>query len=219
MVDRGHLNELARIRGLMDRSSRFLSLSGWSGIIAGVAALLGAVAARAHYLSIGPGVPTHDAWREASGLMERLGAPEYSAHLRFLIADAVLVLLVTLIGAWWTTRRRGRRIGQPLWDASGKRLALNLAIPLLTGGGFSLALLWHDLVFLIPPSTLIFYGLALLNASKYTLDEVRWLGLCELFLGLVACFRPDAGLLFWAIGFGVLHIVYGAMMYLRHERA
>jgi hypothetical protein len=98
-------------------------------------------------------------------------------------------------------------------------MVINLAMPLAAGGLFCLALIWHGLPGLVAPATLLFYGLALLNASKYTLDEIRWLGLSEVMLGLAASFWVGAGLLFWALGFGVLHIFYGSLMYLRHERS
>ena len=109
-------------------------------------------------------------------------------------------------------------MGQALWDASARRLLVNLMIPLIAGGLFALALLFDGSVLMVPAATLVFYGLALLNASKYTLDEIRWLGLSEAALGVIAAFWPGAGLLFWALGFGVLHIFYGGLMYLRHER-
>ncbi len=109
-------------------------------------------------------------------------------------------------------------MGQGLWDPSARRLMANLFIPLVAGGVFCLALLYYALPGLVPAATLVFYGLALLNASKYTLDEIRWLGVSELVLGCIAAFWIGAGLLFWALGFGVLHIVYGTLMYVRHER-
>ena len=93
-----------------------------------------------------------------------------------------------------------------------------MAVPLAAGGIFCLALLVHGLPALVAPATLVFYGLALINASKFTLDEVRWLGLSELVVGLFAVFVPGHGLLCWSLGFGVLHIGYGTYMYLRYER-
>ena len=60
---------------------------------------------------------------------------------------------------------------------------------------------------------LIFYGMALVNASKYTLGNVRYLGLAEIVLGLLCAALPGYGFWFWVIGFGVLHIVYGSLIY------
>ena len=105
-----------------------------------------------------------------------------------------------------------------MWDASAKRLLWNMMIPLSAGGVFCLALFYYGLPGLVPPATLVFYGLALFNASKFTLDEVKWLGISELVLGIIALFWLQAGLMFWALGFGVLHIFYGGLMYLRYER-
>lgn len=218
MNEQDHLDELSRIRGLMDRSTRFLSLSGLSGVIAGAAALVGAYAAHEHYQAI--------SW---SGRHPLLGAMmsvmpsewlEGAArdHVRFLVIDGLVVLAVALLGALWFTWRRSKRTGQSLWDASARRLMVNLFLPLVAGGLFALALLFNGALLMVPSATLVFYGLALLNASKYTLDEIRWLGLSEAALGVAAAFWPTAGLLFWALGFGVLHIFYGGLMYLRHER-
>lgn len=218
MTQHDPLQELARIRGLMDRSTRFLSLSGLSGVIAGVAALAGAFAAREHHNAL---LWSDDARHHAGSLLAQ-GAMEeqrlWWSHVTFLMADGAVVLTVVLLGAFWFTWRRGKSIGQRLWDASARRMAINLFLPLAAGGLFSLALILHGAVHLVPAATLVFYGLALLNASKYTLDEIRWLGLSEAALGVLAAFWASAGLLFWALGFGVLHIFYGGLMYLRHER-
>jgi hypothetical protein len=146
-------------------------------------------------------------------------AEAYWAHVLNLGGIAVTVLVLAIAGALWFTLRRSRHTGQSLWDASAQRMVINLAMPLAAGGLFCLALIWHGLPGLVAPATLLFYGLALLNASKYTLDEIRWLGLSEVMLGLAASFWVGAGLLFWALGFGVLHIFYGSLMYLRHERS
>lgn len=198
----------------MDRSTRFLSLSGSSGIFAGAVAIAGAAAGRVHYAAIGSQDRIARLQEGGPAMLD----PAYADHVGFLLADALVVLFVALLGAWWFTRRRAGRTGQSLWDASARRLLINMAIPLATGGLFSFALFRHNDAFLVAPATLVFYGTALLNASKYTLDEVRWLGAIEIALGLIACYWPEAALLLWTIGFGLLHIVYGLLMYLRYER-
>ncbi|MBK9177100.1 MAG: hypothetical protein IPM46_12370 [Flavobacteriales bacterium] len=219
MAEHEHLQELARIRGLMDRSTRFLSLSGLSGVIAGVAALVGALAAREHHRALYWNGRTHDLSSIQEYSPARWLDSGIGEHINFLFVDGMLVLMVALLGAFWFTWRRSKSTGQSLWDGSAKRLLWNLMIPLAAGGLFALALLFSGAVLMVPSATLVFYGLALLNASKYTLDEIRWLGLSEAALGVVAAFWPTAGLFFWALGFGVLHIFYGGLMYLRHEHA
>ncbi len=212
MTEQDHLKELGHIRGLMDRSTRFLSLSGLSGIWAGIVALGGAYVAKQYIEAF-----THPSTDPLSyGLIR--GDQRYSVLLGILAGDAVVVLFLALLGSFWFTWRRARRTGQTLWDLSARRLFWNLSVPLIAGGLFCLALLLYGLPGVALSATLIFYGLALLNASKYTLDEIRWLGLSEAALGVVAAFWPSAGLLFWALGFGVLHIFYGGLMYLRYER-
>ncbi len=213
MSDHERLNELARIRGLMDRSTRFLSLSGLSGVIAGSIALLGALVAQ-RYMHAQPVISDDPLTYSTRGAV----VPSYWEHIFILGGIAVAVLVLALTGAAWFTWRRSKLTGQGLWDRSAQRLLVNLMIPLFAGGIFCIALLMYGLPGLVPAATLVFYGLALLNASKYTLEEIRWLGLCELFLGLVAAFWIGAGLMFWALGFGVLHIFYGAVMYMRYER-
>ena len=205
-------SDLAHIRTLMDRSTRFISLSGLSGVFAGVVALAGAWVAQHHvaaYAALPGDALTYGTLRQ--GLLDNDGL------LITLLLDAVTVLVLALVGATWFTWRRSKRLGQELWDQAARRLMWNLLIPLAAGGLVCLALMYHGLPGLVAPATLVFYGLALLNASKYTLDEIRWLALSELVLGVIACYWIGAGLMFWALGFGVLHIVYGGLMWMRHE--
>ncbi|QNP50812.1 hypothetical protein H9L05_11510 [Hymenobacter qilianensis] len=121
-------------------------------------------------------------------------------------------------GAYYFTRRRAKQDRVQLWSPLGRRLALSLAIPLVAGGLFCLAIYLQGAAGLVVPGMLLFYGLALLNASKYTLEEIRWLGLTEIALGLVAVLFPGYGLIFFALGFGLSHIIYGLIMYNRYER-
>lgn len=208
-----HRSDLAHIRQLMDRSTRFISLSGLSGVFAGAVALAGAWMAHRHMSGfLGTRLDTLTYGTSRHGLMDM------DELLMLLLTDAMVVLVVAVLGATWFTWRRSQRMGQGLWDRSAFRLFLNLMIPLSAGGIFCLALMYYGLPGLVPPATLVFYGLALVNASKYTLDEIRWLGLSEIALGLLGLFWLGAGLMFWALGFGVLHIVYGGLMWMRHER-
>ena len=208
------LAQLTEIRAIMERSSRFISLSGLSGVGAGVVALAGA------------GVGHWFLQREygsaygASGFLRLLESTEQERWLvlPYLLLLAAGMIATALTVATFFTLRRARRAGQPLWTALGRRLALSLAVPLVAGGLFCVALFLRGAVSLVVPGLLLFYGLALLNASKYTLDEIRWLGLTQIVLGLVAVLLPGAGLLLFALGFGLGHIGYGLLMYNRYER-
>ena len=134
-----------------------------------------------------------------------------------MVGSIVLVLALSF-GVYFTTRN-ARRKGLPVFDVIAKRMLVNLFIPLVTGGLFCIVLLYHNLLYLVAPSTLVFYGLALINASKYTHNDIRYLGICEIILGLIGLLFAGYGLLIWAFGFGVLHIVYGIVMYNKYERA
>lgn len=206
-----HLETLGDIRSMMERSSRFISLSGLSGVFAGVFALIGAAAAYYHF-NLGFGEPAYYEYSRTAG-----GARNVDFYF-FFFADALLVLGASLIAGVVLTTRKARKKGLPIWDKTAKRLLINMFIPLVSGGLFCLILLKHDIIGLVAPATLIFYGLALINASKYTLNDIRYLGICEITLGLMASLFIGYGLLFWAIGFGVLHIIYGTAMYLKYEK-
>lgn len=203
------LNDLAAIRSLMDKSSRFISLSGFSGIFVGIYALIGAGIA---YFKFG--------YRDDLGFYNERTAHSFEPNklFPFIIADATIVLILSLITAWYFTNRRAKKNNVKLFNKPGLKLISNLFIPLVTGGLFCLILLSQHLLFLIAPSMLIFYGLALINGSKFTLDEIRYLGFMEIALGLIAAANPKFGLLSWCIGFGILHILYGAFMWNKYER-
>jgi hypothetical protein len=206
-----HLQALTDIRSMMERSSRFISLSGLSGVFAGVFALIGAYLAYVriyeYYIDFSDAIRSGN---ENSAMINGL------IWYLFLVAGSVLAASL-LVGVLLTVRN-SRKQGIRTWDNTAKRLLINLAIPLGTGGLFCIIMLYHNDIGLIAPATLIFYGLALINASKYTFNDIRYLGICEIVLGLLASFYIGYGLFFWAVGFGILHIVYGAVMYFKYER-
>ena len=207
-----HLETLSQIRDLMDRSSRFISLSGLSGVAVGSFALLG-VALAYGFLGI---------WPFEKG-------PEYFAiarethkwgmgHYTFFFVTAIFVLFFAVASGIFFTTRKARQKGYQIWDATTKRLLVNLLIPLLTGAVFCFALYYHGQIEFVAPATIVFYGLGLVNASKYTFNDIRMLGILEIILGSVALFYPKYGLEFWGFSFGILHIIYGILMYYKYEK-
>ncbi len=207
-----HLETLSEIRSLMERSSRFISLSGLSGVAAGVFALIGAAMVYL-YLDISP-FETKRLYYAVDPSRIKWGMD----YLTFFLVDATLVFLFALAGGIFFTTRKAKQKGQKIWDPLTKRLLINTAIPLVAGGFYCLGLLYHDLFGLVAPSTLIFYGLACINGSKYTLTDIRYLGISEIILGIIAIFNIGYGLEFWAVGFGFLHIIYGLVMYFKYEK-
>ncbi len=202
--------QLDEIRNLMERSSRFISLSGLSGISAGIVAMLGALFAF-FYLKFDSRYFDTD-WYLVDKIYRIL-----PGKFHLLLLDAFIILIFALAFAILFTTRKAKRKGLKVWTHSTRLMLYNLAVPLVAGGIFCLILINYHFIFLVAPATLIFYGLALLNASKYTLPEIQWLGISEIILGLVACMYVGYGLIFWTAGFGILHIVYGAVMYFRYE--
>jgi hypothetical protein len=208
------LTELREIRSLMERSSRFIGLSGLSGVAAGVCALIGAAVAYM-YLGAQPFEYNHQYVYYVRAVTATKWGLDY---LIFFIADALVTASAAIaLGIYFTTRR-ARKKGQSIWDPTVRRLLFNLGLPLFVGGLFCLALLMHGQLAFVAPATLVFYGLALVNGSKYTLNDVLYLGLTEIVLGLIAMFMLRFGMEFWVIGFGILHIFYGLMMYFKYER-
>jgi hypothetical protein len=204
---RTELETLQDIKKMMERSSRFISLSGLSGIAAGVFALIGAWFAYDH-------IYEYYANYNENGYEGK----EFQKLKLNLLALAAAVLTAALISSFYFTWRRTRHNHLPLWDLTSKRLAINMLIPLITGGLFILAMLQKNLWVYVAPASLIFYGLALVNAGKYTYTDVRYLGYCEIALGLINTQFTGYGLYFWAAGFGVLHIIYGFVMWWKYER-
>ena len=211
---KGGLETLQEIKQMMERSSRFISLSGISGIVAGLCALAGAWTASEAIKKAGLGsgfVRLNDKAVFWSG--------EQYATLRYnLLVIAATTFIAALVSSFIFTYLRSKKTGTPIWGVTARRVMFNVAMPMVTGGIFLLALLQAGHYEFIAPGSLVFYGLALVNASKYTLSEVRYLGYCEIILGLADCWLPGYSLLFWAIGFGILHIIYGTIMWMRYER-
>jgi len=202
-----HLNNLSEIRSLMEKSSTFISLSGLSGISAGIIGLASAIYVYMRFESL------------FSTSRSCTGESDYSSGTVIsLIMIAMIVLILTFALTIFFTTRKAKKKELPVWNSSAKRLVGNLFIPLAAGGVFCLILLYHGIYTLIAPSMLLFYGLSLLNASKYTLSDIKFLGISELALGLLAAYWFQYSLLFWALGFGLLNIIYGTVMYFKYER-
>ncbi|MDR7130601.1 uncharacterized membrane protein HdeD (DUF308 family) [Algoriphagus sp. 4150] len=198
--------ELAEIKSMMERSTRFLSLSGLSGILAGTYALIAAGMAYAWI------------YYPNSPFGYRFSYITEEAILFKLLATALVVLVLSIGTAWILSQQKSKRSAGKFWTSASKRFVMALAIPLIMGGLFCLALFTRGYVIIIAPATLIFYGLALVNASHFTLSDIKYLGFCQLGLGVLSAFFPGYGLVFWALGFGVLHIIYGLIMYYKYDR-
>lgn len=203
------LDTLQDIKRMMERSSRFISLSGLSGIAAGICALIGAWFAKRklddYYI-----------------IYDTTGYGYTDKNFHQLKVDLFLIAMIVLAAAWvsafYFTWRKARHNKLPVWDLTAKRLTINLLIPLVAGGLFIIAMYQNNEWIFITPACLVFYGLALVNASKYTLTDVKYLGLSQILLGLINTQFVGYGLYFWAAGFGILHIVYGFVMWWKYDK-
>ncbi len=199
--------DLASIRSIMERSVKFISLSGLSGVLSGLYALTGAAIA---YKIIYYPLPPFGYFN-----VSILDHPSAIFNLEL---TALIVLVASLVTGFLMSLRKARKLETSLWNATSKQLLRDLLIPLGSGGLFILLLLLREYYILLAPTCLIFYGLALIQASRNTYSEVMYLGLIEILLGLTSAAFPGYGLILWATGFGLMHIVYGTVMYFRYER-
>lgn len=199
-----NMEALREIRSMMERSSRFISLSGWSGISAGLIALAGAWAANERI------EPYFDSYNAATSCA--------SCLKRELMIIAAIVFGAAFISAVLFTYQKSRKQGVSFWGPAARRLVWNTLLPMLVGGALILRMMFLEQYQLVVPSALLFYGLALINASKYTMGEVRYLGYAEILTAIVSMFVVSQGLYFWAFGFGILHIIYGIAMWWKYER-
>jgi hypothetical protein len=201
-AEKDYIRDIAEIRSMMERSSKFVSLSGWAGIMAGIYAISGAYIAHKVF-NFHP---------------DEIIDSSSSAGITDVILLAAFVLVLALGTAIYFSRQRAGKRGEKIWNATAKQLLISMAIPLLTGSILILILIANNMIGWVAPFSLLFYGLALFNASKFTYNAVRVLGLTEIALGLLGSFFVGYGLLFWALGFGLAHIIYGIYVYYRYER-
>jgi hypothetical protein len=210
-----HLDTLQDIKRIMERSSRFISLSGWSGIAAGLCALAGAwlAAGRIHAYKLAYQITDPGYYRGNPACPEC----RYSLAME-LFGIAAGVFIAAIILAFLFTYMRSKKNNLPMWDKTASRLLWNTLVPIAVGGIVIINQLTETHYLLVAPLCLVFYGLGLVNGSKYTLGEVKYLGYGQILLGLVNLWNPGYGLFFWAMGFGVLHIIYGIVMWWKYER-
>jgi len=204
-MNTNYLNDIKEIKSLMESRSRFLSLSGLSGILSGIYALIGAFVAN-HLATNSNSIAYNDV---RQGILSPI-------VIKLFIVAAV-VFICALITAYYFTYRRAKGKQQKVWTKATYKTLVSFCIPFITGALVTIILLAKGQFYYIAAFTLIFYGLALYSAGVYTYKDVQWLGISEVLTGLLALMYAGYGLYFWAFGFGILHIVYGAIMYLKYD--
>jgi hypothetical protein len=206
------LEDLQHIKKMMEKSSRFISLSGLSGISAGLCALIGAWVAHPYVFG------QKDFIMNTEAAIAQAMSNDYSIILNtYLFWIAAATFVAAFASAFFFTFIKSKKDGTPLWGNTAKRLMINVSIPIAVGGLFLFRMMHYGTFGLVAPGCLIFYGLGLINASKYTLDEIRYLGYFQIVIGIINLWFVGYGLYFWAMGFGVLHILYGVYMWMKYE--
>lgn len=201
MSSEDYLKDISEIKNLMNKSSKFISLSGLSGILAGIYALIGAAFAYWFFTLDGNQYIIID-----------------SKIFNFIVLDLLIVGLLSIGTAIFLTTKKAKKNREKIWDSVTRRLLFHFIVPLLAGGIYILIILNQQRYGQTSALMLLFYGLALLNASKYTLGDVKYLGYTQIVLGLICAIFPGYGFWFWTIGFGIMHIVYGAVMHYKYDR-
>ncbi|MGB7785331.1 MAG: hypothetical protein WBL27_04445 [Salinimicrobium sp.] len=202
-----YIKDISEIRSMMERSTRFLSLTGWAGIMAGIYALAGTYIAYLLYYSQPEGF-----------LYSSFERQEVTANMLSLVSLGTLILVLAVGTAVYLSYRKARKNGQPLWNPVARRLVSSMAIPLVAGGILILLLMFQGFIGLAAPLSLIFYGLALVNAGRFTFDELRSLGITQVVLGLLSSWFIGYALLLWGLGFGLMHIAYGIYMQQKYDK-
>ena len=201
MSSEDYLRDISEIKQLMNKSSKFISLSGLSGILAGIYALIGA--GFAYWL----------VKQNGNGYLILEGETFY-----LVLIDFVLVGVLSIGTAIYLTTKKAKKNNQKIWDSLTQRLLTSFIIPLLAGGIYIIIILNQQRYGQTGALMLLFYGLALLSASKYTLGDVKYLGYTQILIGLVSAILPGYGFWFWVLGFGIMHIVYGTVMYFKYDK-
>ncbi|MFD1551063.1 hypothetical protein DNU06_04320 [Putridiphycobacter roseus] len=207
---RSPIEDLKDIRIMMESTTKFLSLSGLSGIVAGIIALLGALLAQnlmQNFFNLG-------LYHTISGKMNEAYHTLAISLFFTAIGTLVLALGFGLLFTYLKAKKLNHHLNKPITI----KLLKSLFTPLIFGGIFILLMYRQGAFTLIAPATLLFYGLALLNASKYLNVEIKYMAISELILGLLAAYFVNNSLIFWSIGFGILHIFYGSIMYFKYDR-
>ncbi len=214
MGNKEQLDQIKDIKKMMDKASRFSSISSLSIIIAGIFALIGAF----FIYSDLEFVLNDGKLISYSDLIEGDVGEDLSRKLKFLLIIGSLIFFSSLAVCYILSNRKAKHENVDFMNPTFKRALWALFVPIIAGGVFSWILIYHNLIGMVAPVTLIFYGLGLINASKYTYGEVVVLGYVELIFGLISSYFMGMGLLFWAIGFGLFHIAFGVVLYVKYDR-
>lgn len=178
------------IRELMERSTKYSTFSGPSGILAGAASIVGCVVT--HSLATRP--PGSDSFR-----------------IPFLITWSMVILFA--IGAdFLLMKRRAARVGKRIVSRLGKQMVFAAGPGLGTGVLLTLYLLQHNMLTNVYPFWMLSYGIAVCAVGQFSQREVKALGVAFLLAGTLTLLMPGWGLPLMALSFGGFHIIYALLI-------
>ena len=120
---------LEEIKQMMDRGSRFVSLSGWSGIAAGICALIAAWVADKKLDQYGINKIDYS----KSGYTNN---GDFLQFQRDLVILAVITFIAAFSLAFLFTWLRSRKTGVPVWGFTARKVIINVAVPMIVGALF-----------------------------------------------------------------------------------
>ena len=121
--------------------------------------------------------------------------------------------LISLLIAGWSMDRKARAAQMPLFSGSGRKAVFSLAPPVIAGGLLTIVLVRAGLPTAIPGVWLLLYGTGVITGGMFSVRAVPAMGLCFMVLGAVALFCPPSfANWFMAVGFGGLHVLFGAII-------
>lgn len=141
------------------------------------------------------------AWRTGSDTSLRV----------WLSAAAISVVIAGL-----STALKANSLATPLWSGALRKIVWVMTPALATGALLTYALAIAGARHLLPGAWLALYGVGVTAGGVFSVRALRWMGVQLVVLGGLALLAPQYGLALLALGFGGLHVAYGAYIVRRH---
>lgn len=211
MENKEALNTLNEIKDLMEKSSRFQSISGLSIVIVG---LLASVVSAGAWLMLLPHSDISWLPTTCNGIL--INSP---FRTKIAVFSALLLLVISFSTvSFFSLHKMKKQRGAVSFDSTLRRCLFHFCVPMVVGGLLCAAMLLQGHYGLTSTFMLVFYGLALINCSHYTSSSIAMLGYAQLVLGVVDCFAVSHAILLWWLGFGLMHILFGIYFIIKYDR-
>jgi hypothetical protein len=128
---------------------------------------------------------------------------------------ALVFIVISLVTLWIRAKRTVRKNDQKLWSIFTRKIRWQTLISLLIILIIIIMISNIGYFSLTTPLSLFFYGLFLLNLSRFSSIGLRYLSLAEIILAITSYFIYDKEIIFLALGFGFLPILYGIATFIK----